>query len=157
MSPTSYRTAPPRIDVCRRKIRVRKRYYTDSKGLSRSNPDFSRRREPNWVRFDIMRTPMTTKRLLIILPVILIGILIQSFFWVPTYDKQATGNPERLIKFIESSSGDARLLNPALHADTASGDIVNLVFDGLLDLDDQLNLRPRLAESWTQYEEITSK
>ena len=96
---------------------------------------------------------MTTKRLLIILPLILIGILIQSFFWVPTYDKQAAGNPERLIKFIESSSGDARLLNPALHADTASGDIVNLVFDGLLDQDDQLNLRPRLAESWTQYEE----
>jgi ABC-type transport system substrate-binding protein len=96
---------------------------------------------------------MTTKRLLILLPVLLVGILIQSFFWVPTYDKQATGNPERLIKFIESSSGDARILNPILHADTASGDIVNKVFDGLLDQDDQLNLRPRLAASWTQYEE----
>jgi ABC-type transport system substrate-binding protein len=90
---------------------------------------------------------------LIFLPVVLIGILIQSFFWVPTYDKQAAGNPERLIKFIESSSGDARILNPILHADTASSDIVSKVFDGLLDLDDQLNLRPRLAESWTQYEE----
>ncbi len=96
---------------------------------------------------------MTTKRLLIVLPVLLIGVLIQSFFWVPTYDKQATGNPERLIKFIESVSGDARILNPILHADTASGDIVGKVFEGLLDLDDQLNLRPRLAESWIQYEE----
>ncbi len=96
---------------------------------------------------------MTTKRLFILLPVLLIGILIQSFFWVPTYDKQVAGNPKRLIKFIESSSGDARILNPILHADTASGDIVSKVFDGLLDLDDQLNLRPRLAESWTQYEE----
>ncbi|MDH3256661.1 MAG: peptide ABC transporter substrate-binding protein, partial [Nitrospinota bacterium] len=78
---------------------------------------------------------MITKRLLILIPVLLIGVLIQSFFWVPTYDKQATGNPERLLKFIESSSGDARILNPILHADTASGDIVSKVFDGLLDLD----------------------
>jgi len=96
---------------------------------------------------------MTTKRLLILLPLILIGVLIQSFFWVPTYDKQASGNPERLTKFIESSGGDARILNPILYADTSSGDIVSKVFDGLLDEDDQLNLRPRLAESWTQYEE----
>ena len=35
---------------------------------------------------------MTTKRVLILLPVVLIGVLIQSFFWVPTYDKQAAGN-----------------------------------------------------------------
>ena len=96
---------------------------------------------------------MTIKRLFIVLPLLLIGLLIQSFFWVPTYDNQVTGNPERLIKFIESSSGDARMLNPILHADMASGDIVDKVFDGLLDFDDQLNLRPRLAESWTQYEE----
>ena len=96
---------------------------------------------------------MTTKRLFIVLPVILIGVLIQSFFWVPTYDKQAAGNPERLIKFIESVSGDARILNPILNADSASSQIVTKVFDGLLDQDDQLNLRPRLAESWTQYEE----
>jgi peptide/nickel transport system substrate-binding protein len=96
---------------------------------------------------------MTTKRLFILLPMILIGLLIQSFFWVPTYDKQAAGNPERLIKFIESVSGDARILNPILNADSASSQIVSKVFDGLLDQDDQLNLRPRLAESWTQYEE----
>ncbi len=96
---------------------------------------------------------MTTKRLFILLPLLLIGVLIQSFFWVPTYDKQATGNPERLIKFIESSGGDARMLNPILHADSSSGQIVDKIFDGLLDFDDQLNLRPRLAESWIQYEE----
>ncbi|MDH5762126.1 MAG: ABC transporter substrate-binding protein [Nitrospinota bacterium] len=96
---------------------------------------------------------MATKRFLIILPLALIGLLLQSFFWVPTYDNQAKGNPERLIKFIETSSGDARMLNPVLHADSASGNIVSKVFDGLLDQDDQLNLRARLAESWTQYEE----
>jgi peptide/nickel transport system substrate-binding protein len=96
---------------------------------------------------------MNTKRLLILLPLLLIGVLLQSFLWVPTYDKQTTGNPERLTKFIESSSGDARMLNPILHADTSSGGIVDKVFDGLLGQDDQLNLRPRLAESWVQYEE----
>ncbi len=96
---------------------------------------------------------MITKRLFILLPLLLIGVLFQSFFWVPTYDKQATGNPERLTKFIESSGGDARILNPILHADTSSGEIVSKVFDGLLDQDDQLDLRPRLAENWTQYEE----
>ena len=96
---------------------------------------------------------MAIKRLFILLPLVLIGLLLQSFFWVPTYDKQTTGNPERLTKFIESSSGDARILNPILHADTSSGSIVEKVFDGLLDLDDQLSLRPRLAENWTQYEE----
>ena len=96
---------------------------------------------------------MITKRLFILLPLLLIGVLFQSFFWVPTYDKQATVNPERLTKFIESSGGDARILNPIRHADSASNDIVSKVFDGLLDQDDQLDLRPRLAESWTQYEE----
>jgi ABC-type transport system substrate-binding protein len=96
---------------------------------------------------------MTTKRLFIFLPLVLIGILIQSFFWVPTYDKQATGNPERLIKYIESSSGDARILSPILNADSASSQIVSKVFDGLLGQDDQLNLRPRLAKNWTLYEE----
>jgi peptide/nickel transport system substrate-binding protein len=95
---------------------------------------------------------MITKRLLIFLPLLLIVVLFQSFLWVPTYDKQTTGNPERLTKFIESVAGDARLLNPILHADSASSQIVSKVFDGLLDQDDQLNLRPRLAESWIQYE-----
>ena len=96
---------------------------------------------------------MTTKRILIVLPLFLIGVLIQSVFWVPSYDKQATGNPGRLVKFIETSSGDADVLNPILSADSSSSTIISKVFDGLLDLDDQLNLRPRLAESWVQYEE----
>lgn len=97
---------------------------------------------------------MNTKRLLILLPLILMAVLVQSIFWVPTYDQQAKGNPARLTKFVESSGGDARMLNPILHADSSSGKIVDKVFDGLLGLDDQLNLRPRLAESWTQYEEV---
>ena len=96
---------------------------------------------------------MFVKKVLIYIPLILILFLIQSFFWVPTYDKQATGNPARLIKYVQGSAGDAQILNPILSADTSSSTIIDLVFDGLIDLDKDLKYRPRLAKSWTQYEE----
>ena len=97
---------------------------------------------------------MTTKKVLLLIPLFLIFFLIQSFFWVPTYDKQATGNPARLVKYVQGSSGDAQILNPILSADTSSSTINDLVFDGLIDLDKDLKYRPRLAESWMQYEEV---
>ena len=96
---------------------------------------------------------MFLKKVLIYFPAILILFLIQSFFWVPTYDKQATGNPTRLVKYVQGSGGDAQILNPILSADTTSSTISDLVFDGLIDLDKDLKYRPRLAKSWTQYEE----
>ncbi|MEE8494026.1 MAG: ABC transporter substrate-binding protein, partial [Nitrospirales bacterium] len=96
---------------------------------------------------------MVLKRLLILAPVVLILFLLQSYFWVPTYEKQATGNPDRLVTYIEGSSGDAKILNPILNADTASSSIVGQVFDGLLDLDEGLKLRTRLATEWTVTEE----
>ncbi len=89
------------------------------------------------------------KWLLIIAPVVLVLALFQSVFWVPTYEAQTTGNPARLEKFIEASIGDAKILNPILNADTASSGIVDKVFEGLLDLDENLNLRGRLATDWT--------
>lgn len=93
------------------------------------------------------------KRLLIGIPALLVLFLVQSFFWVPTYDSQAKGNPQRLLRYITASSGDAEILNPILSADTSSSEINEYVFDGLLDLDDQLRYRPRLATGWVQYEE----
>jgi len=96
---------------------------------------------------------MWTKRFLIILPLAVSLLLLQSFFWVPTYDKQGTGNPDRLRQFIETSGGDAQVLNPILSADSASSRINELVFNGLLDLDDQLELRGRLATDWVIFEE----
>ncbi|KMP11037.1 peptide ABC transporter substrate-binding protein [Candidatus Nitromaritima sp. SCGC AAA799-A02] len=95
---------------------------------------------------------MFVKRILILFPLALIFFLAQSFFWVPTYDKQALGNPERLKKYIRGSAADAEILNPILSADTSSSSINDLVFDGLISLDDQMEYRPRLAESWTQSE-----
>lgn len=96
---------------------------------------------------------MLIKRILILLPILLIALLLQSFFWVPTYDEQVKGNPGRLEEFITASSGDARILNPVLHADSASGEIVDHVFDGLIDRDEDLRFRGRLAERWNIYEE----
>ena len=91
---------------------------------------------------------MFVKRLLLLIPLVLVLFLIQSYFWVPTYENQAAGNPDRLVTYIEGSSGDAKILNPILNADSASSSIVSQVFEGLLDLDELLNLRGRLALDW---------
>src|SRR5918996_690995 len=96
---------------------------------------------------------MLLKRLLILIPVLVILGLVQSFLWVPSYERQTAGNPDRLRTYIEASIGDARILNPILNADTASSGIVAHVFDGLLDLDDKLALRGRLAVNWQITEE----
>ena len=92
---------------------------------------------------------MNLKRILILAPIVLILVLLQSYFWVPTYESQTTGNPERVRKFIEASIGDAKILNPILNADSSSSRIVGLVFEGLLDYDEELSLRSRLATKWT--------
>ncbi len=91
---------------------------------------------------------MIVKRLLLFIPLVLILLLLQSYFWVPTYENQAAGNPDRLVTYIEGSSGDAKILNPILNADSSSSSIVSQVFEGLLDLDENLDLRGRLATDW---------
>ena len=96
---------------------------------------------------------MTLRRILIYLPLLIIFILLQSYFWVPTYKEQTRGNPERLNEYITASIGDASLLNPILSSDTASGEIESMVFEGLIDLDKNLHFRGRLAASWNIHEE----
>jgi len=96
---------------------------------------------------------MTIKRLLILAPTLLILFLLQSYFWVPTYEQQAKGNPSRLTEYIAASIGDASLLNPILSADSASSAIESMVFEGLIDRDENLHFRGRLATSWELYEE----
>jgi ABC-type transport system substrate-binding protein len=91
---------------------------------------------------------LATKRFLIAAPLLLTALLLQSFFWVPTYERQTRGNPGRLTRFIDATSGDASFLNPVLSADSTSSGLSSLIFDGLLDLDEHLALRPKLAERW---------
>jgi len=96
---------------------------------------------------------MTVRRLLILAPVVVILILLQSYFWVPTYEEQTRGNPGRLNQYITASIGDASILNPILSADSASSDINSMVFEGLIDRDEELRFRGRLAMSWQVFEE----
>jgi hypothetical protein len=96
---------------------------------------------------------MTVKRILILAPLVLILFLLQSYLWVPTYEQQTRGSPERLHEYITPSIGDASLLNPILTADSASSHIESLVFEGLIDRDEDLRFRGRLAISWEVYEE----
>jgi ABC-type transport system substrate-binding protein len=96
---------------------------------------------------------MTIRRILIGAPIVLIIFLLQSYFWVPTYEQQTKGNPQRLNEYITASSGDAAQLNPILSADSASSEINALVFEGLIDYDEELRFRGRLAQSWEIYEE----
>lgn len=95
---------------------------------------------------------MNLRVALLVIPFVLVASLVQAYFWIPGYDDPTLATPSRLEAFIEGESGDAKLLNPILHADSQSGRIVSLVFDGLLDLDENLNLRGRLAVRWTTTE-----
>ncbi len=95
---------------------------------------------------------MTVRRFLIIAPAIVSLVLIISYFWVPTFEEQTRGNPDRLVQFITTSSGDAAMLNPILSADSASSQINGLVFEGLIDRDENLQFRGRVAHSWKIYE-----
>jgi ABC-type transport system substrate-binding protein len=96
---------------------------------------------------------MTTKRILLLAPLVLTLILIQSYFWVPTYEQQARGNPNRLNEYINASIGDATILNPILSAESASSEIEGRVFEGLIDRDEDLRFRGRLATRWKINEE----
>ena len=91
---------------------------------------------------------MAIKRILILAPLALVALLLQSFFWVPTYEEQTRGDSERLEKFIQASIGDARFLNPVLSADGSSSQINQLVYDALLEFDEDLAFAPSLAESF---------
>ncbi len=92
---------------------------------------------------------MWTRRLMLFLPLAVVAVLFQSYAWVPTYARQTVGNPERLVRYIDAGIGDAAILNPILNADSASSNIVSRCFDGLLDYDEELHLRGRLATAWT--------
>jgi ABC-type transport system substrate-binding protein len=93
------------------------------------------------------------RRVLIWVPIVFILFLLQSYFWVPTYEEETKGNPDRLAEYIDASIGDAQILNPILSADSASSDIEGRVFQGLIDRDQNLNFRGRVATHWEVYEE----
>lgn len=96
---------------------------------------------------------MLIRKLLLYAPLVLVLVLLQSYFWVPSYEQQTRGNPERIKDYIFASGGDASILNPILSADVPSSRVEALVFEGLIDRDEDLRFRGRLATSWEIYEE----
>lgn len=99
------------------------------------------------------RLMLSRKTLLLAAPTLVSVFLLQSYFWVPTFEDQARGDPKRLTRYISASSGDAAILNPTLSADSASSEVNGQVFEGLIDRDLDLSFRGRLAESWRIFEE----
>ena len=64
-------------------------------------------------------------------------------------NKAGTNIPAFGDTYVASSIGDATYLNPILASDSASGDINNLIYNGLLKYDKNINLIGDLAESWS--------
>jgi len=94
-----------------------------------------------------------TKRALVAVPTLVTAVLLQSYFWVPSFEDQARGDARRLTRFIDATLGDASILNPVLSSDSVSSQVNDLVFEGLIDRDFDLRFRGRLAESWRIFEE----
>jgi ABC-type transport system substrate-binding protein len=80
-------------------------------------------------------------------------VLLQSYLWVPRFEDQARADPGRLTRYISASIADASILNPVLSADSASSEVNDQVFEGLIDRDLDLSFRGRIAESWRILEE----
>ncbi len=97
---------------------------------------------------------MRTKWLLIALPAFIFAALAQSAFWVPTYESQAKGNPDRLVTFLRAGIGDVHQLNPILSDEAPAGEIMlNNVTEALVDADENLKLVGRLAQRWEVMED----
>jgi len=97
---------------------------------------------------------MRTKWLLIAAPVITSVALAQSAFWVPTYDTQLKGNPERSLTFLRASIADAKELNPIISAENAASEVMDdTIFEGLVHGDETMKLVPSLADHWEITEE----
>jgi len=68
-------------------------------------------------------------------------------FFLTSYVR-AGESPSYGDAFVSASIGDARTLVPVLASDSASGSIVNLVFNGLVKYDKEIKLTGDLAKSW---------
>ena len=93
-----------------------------------------------------MRDSLTAAR--IRLGLTALGFLVASVSLAPSTARAAT-LPETGDAIVDSSIGDASRLLPILATDSASGEIVGLLFNGLLKYNERLQIVGDLAESWT--------
>ena len=57
--------------------------------------------------------------------------------------------PKKLNQLVSATAGEAKTLNPILSTTTADSEVTSLVFNGLIDLDENLQMVGDLAENWT--------
>lgn len=72
-------------------------------------------------------------------------LIVLFFLFLPACGRKAERNPNTIVL---SSISDARRLNPILANDSASGDINDFVFNGLVKYDKNIRLIGDLAERW---------
>ena len=96
---------------------------------------------------------MTSKRSALVLAVSVGIFLFTSQFLAAAQVDEASAKPDALNRYVAATIGDARILNPILNADAASSSICEMIFEGLIDRDRDLNWRGRLAKSWEISEE----
>lgn len=61
-------------------------------------------------------------------------------------DDQATGEPQYGGRIVLGTSGEPVMFNSLYHTDTASGDVTDLVFAGLMYTDENLEMQPLIAK-----------
>jgi peptide/nickel transport system substrate-binding protein len=67
---------------------------------------------------------------------------------IPTFSRFTAGEGDCGDAYVAGSIGDASILNPILSSDSASNDIVGLVYNGLVKYDKNIQLVGDLARSW---------
>ena len=109
-------------------------------------------------RLRVQGDEMQISKILILL--FLVGIVVGGFFLTQKMieDMQSyrenggsgalSGNAEYGDMLVDSSIGDASMLNPILAGDSASSDINGLVFNGLVKYDKNIKLVGDLAAGW---------
>jgi len=86
---------------------------------------------------------MKIKRFLILTPILVFAVLGLSLCVARQHFE------EKLNQLVLSSLGDAERLNPILSTDSMSGDVNDRVFNGLIKYNENMELVPDLAESYT--------
>lgn len=77
------------------------------------------------------------------IPVLLLFAAVASCKPIQSTQNKATGD-----SLIISDNQKFAVINPLLTATTSSTRLVEIIFDGLVELDDRFEVKPRLAESW---------
>ncbi len=77
-------------------------------------------------------------------PALLLAIFVAAFI----NSTQLTSAKKN--EFMYGNIGEASKLNPILYTDQTSGDVCSMVFEGLMTMDETLELKPKLAKSFNQ-------